>query len=222
VDSTTGHQIKAERFERELGDLFELQDDIVSALICSIEPAVFRAEVRRVSRKPTGSLDAWENLQKGLSMMVVGNPNVSNAAEQYIRRALELDPDFAAACAALCLLLWARVYFTWEIDPEPVLKEAHKFGRRAVELAPEDPRAHLALGWMQWYSGNRTAATQSFERAVDLNPSLADAWWALASMLSDERPDEALAFACARFRYLEGREGHLALPVSPARSSNRR
>ena len=195
VDSKTGRQINAERFERELGDLFELQDDIVSAIICSIEPAVFRAEVRRVSRKPTGSLDAWENLQKGLSMMMIGNSNVSKAAEPYIRRALELDPNFAAACAALCLFLWARVYFTWEIDPEPVLKEARKIGRKAVQLAPDDPRAHLALGWMHWYSGNRTAAKLSFERAIELNPSLADAWWALASILSDERPDEALAFA---------------------------
>lgn len=195
VDCKTGHQIQAERFDRESDDVFELQDDIVVALIGSIEPALAQAEARRVSAKPTDSLSAWENLQKGYSLMLIGRPQDSELADPCLRRAIALDPEFADAHAALALVLWARVYFGWADNPEADLAEAMTLCKRAVHLDPDQPRAQEAMGWMNWYAGDSDAAQRSFEHAIELNPSLATAWWGLASMLSEKHPDEAMALA---------------------------
>jgi len=194
VDGTSGHQIHAERYDRELGDIFDLQDEIAETLVGAIEPALRQAERRRAAAKPTASLDAWEALQRGLA--TGSGPSAQKEAREWFRRAIEIDPNFAPAYAWMAVaLLREDLYFGRLDDREARLAEARELAETSVRLAPEDPLGHLALAFFLSRTGGPEPALRALERAVELNPSYAMAWNLMAILLADDRPDEALALS---------------------------
>ena len=105
IDAETGNHVWAERYDRDLADVFAVQDEITLAVIRAIGPAVADAEQRRALRKPPESLGAWEAYQRGLwhlSQKRLGG--CSRAHAQFFNRALELDPTLAAAHTGLATL----------------------------------------------------------------------------------------------------------------------
>jgi adenylate cyclase len=101
VEAETGNHVWAERYDRDLTDIFAVQDEITDAVTIAITPAIAAAEQKRVMRKPPGSLDAWGAYQRGLWHFSKGTPDDNALAEQFFQRAIDLDPGFAGGYTGL-------------------------------------------------------------------------------------------------------------------------
>ena len=101
IDATTGNHVWAERYDRELDDIFAVQDEVTLAIVTAIEPTLGSAERDRARRKPPDSLDAWESYQRGQWHLYQSTAAENSQAISYYQRAIERDPDFAAAYAGL-------------------------------------------------------------------------------------------------------------------------
>jgi len=193
VDGSTGLVIHSERYDRALGDVFDVQDEIVLAILSSIEPALGRAEHRRIHQKPAPHLDSWECFQKGAALLFgLRAKQELEEALRLMRRARQLDPSFSTAAALETVCHAAMLTYHWTADPGESVREARAAADIALSLAADDPWAHAAMGYACSYAGDAEGAIASFERAIDLNPSLTMAYQGLAVALTADRPDEAI------------------------------
>ena len=112
VEAETGNHVWADRYDRDLADIFAVQDEITEAVTIAIAPAIADAELRRAMRKPPESLDAWAAYQRGLWHLSKANPDDDTIAQNFFRQAIDLDPTFAGGYSGLALaqLQAAAVY----------------------------------------------------------------------------------------------------------------
>jgi adenylate cyclase len=193
VDGVQGLQMSAERWDRELDDVFALQDEIAQTIVGAIEPALTRAERRRARQKPAPQLDAWESFQHG-AWLLFGLRSREDLLQalQFFAQARRLDPGFGSAAALESVAYAVLLTYQWADDPEEAAAAALAAAETSLALGEDDPWAHTALGYACSFAGERSRAIAAFERAIDLNPSLALAYQGLSGMLSAEHPDEAL------------------------------
>ena len=178
IEASTGAHLWADRFEGDLEQVFELQDQVTSSVVGAIAPKLQQAEMERASRKPTESLDAYDTLLRGIA--VAGEVTASEVTQaQYeealrlFHRAIELDPSYATAFAWAAQCYAVRKGNGWMADPEREMAEAYRLARRAIDLGHDDAVALCLAGWTIGYVGRdlRAAATLT-ERALVLNPNL--------------------------------------------------
>ncbi|HYC55662.1 MAG TPA: adenylate/guanylate cyclase domain-containing protein [Candidatus Binatia bacterium] len=194
IDGVQGHQVWSERFDRELVDVFALQDEIVLAVVSSIEPALGRAERQRIQSKPAPQLDAWECFQRGSALLfALRSREELEEALALLRRARQLDRGFSTAAALETVCLVATIMSHWSSDPSRVATEAGEAARAAVALDENDPWAQAALGFACSMAEDQERSIAAFERAIELNPSLTMAYQGLAVALTVDHPDEAIA-----------------------------
>jgi len=193
ADGIEGLEMTSLRYDRELGDVFALQDEVAQAIVAAIEPAVTQAEWRRASGKPTPQLDAWESFQRGAWLLfgLRSKEELLDAVAMF-RRAGELDPTFASASALEAIAQAALLTYHWADDQAATVQATLAAAERSVALAADDPWGHTALGYACFFIGQRPRSIASFERAIELNPSLTLAYQGLSGMLASERPDEAI------------------------------
>jgi adenylate cyclase len=193
VDGILGHQISSERYDREMGDLFALQDEIVMAVVASIEPVLNRAERQRARSKPTTHLDAWECFQRGAHLLFGSRYKEElDQAIQFLRRARELDPTFSSATALEAVCHISALVYQWTDDAPRAAAEALELAEASRALNEDDPWAHVALGYACNTAGDLNRAVAAFERAIELNPSLTTPYQGLAVALSTVQPDDAI------------------------------
>src|SRR5207237_8636488 len=124
VRADTNHHIMAEPYHRDLTDLFELQDEIVTAIAGAIEPELLKFERERIAERPQHSEDAYELYQRGMFHHYRQNKTDNIEAQAFFRRALAIDPQYPQATAALSIALTAAAYLSWADDPERNYEEA--------------------------------------------------------------------------------------------------
>jgi adenylate cyclase len=148
IEAETCEHIWAERYNRELSDIFSLQDEIATAVAAAIQPAIADAELRRILRKPPETLGAWEAYQRGLWHEGKANPADNAQARQYFHRAIELEPTFTRAYASIAMT------FGWEGDWYATLplsearERATTWARKAVQIDATDAEAQATLAWL--------------------------------------------------------------------------
>jgi tetratricopeptide (TPR) repeat protein len=193
VDGVQGVQVAAERWDRELGDVFALQDDVAQTIVGAIEPALSRAERRRARQKPAPQLDAWESFQRGAWLLfgLRAKTDLLEALELFAQ-ARRLDPGFGSAAALESIARAALLTYQWADDVDATARAGLAAAETSIALGEDDPWAHTALGYACSFVGDRARAIAAFETAIELNPSLALAYQGLSGMLSAEHPDEAL------------------------------
>ena len=184
IDARSGNYIWAERYDRDFGDIFAVQDEITQTIAATIEPELGAVESDRVKRKPTENLDAWDCYHLALSHMYRFNKEGNTEAQRLFRRAIEADPDFAAAHARLayCMAV-STVYFEAEPTVE-LLDEALRVAQRATLLDDQDALGHFALGRIQLLRLEYDHAIAEFQTSVELNPNLAQAHCGLGDSLA--------------------------------------
>ena len=194
IEAVTGAHLWAERYDRDLTDIFEVQDEITQNVAAAIEPAMAQAERQRVSRKPPDSLDAWEAYHRGLWHFLNQEPSENQLAKEFFQRAINLDAVFAAGHYALAL---CSVWDGWVYASRPMegcLVMARPFAQRALALDDADSMSHFVMGFVLHMEGDITGGRSEYERAINLNPSHAWAVGALGGLhANDGHPDEALA-----------------------------
>jgi adenylate cyclase len=194
VEADTGKHVWAERYDRDLADIFALQDEITEAVTIAIAPAIADAEQQRAMRKPPGSLDAWAAYQRGLWHFSKFNPDDNALAQKFFQQTTDLDPTFAGGYTGLALAQdHAAVAFQTRSLSETLIS-AEALARRAVGLDAADAEAWSCLGLQLLHRGDYEGARSEIEQALTISPNLGSAHGALgATLIFSGRRREGLA-----------------------------
>jgi adenylate cyclase len=184
AEARSGLDIWADRYDRELGDIFVAQDELTRAIVSAILPRVRHVEQQRALSRNPSDIDAWDAVLRGMWHLFRYTRDDLAEAEVLLRRATELDPHLVSAWANLANCLFLELYYGWAADPAARMDEAMQMAQRAVAVDGADPTAHYVLAWGYLFRGGHEAARAAGERAVELNPSLSEAHWVLGVALT--------------------------------------
>jgi len=180
-DVATGSHIWAERYDRDLADVFAVQDEITEAIVAAIEPQLYAAENFHAQRKPPDSMDAWDLVMRALShyWRVTRQDNV--VAQALLEKAISIDPNYGQALGVLAASHTFSAHMGWENMAESV-PIAERAALAAIRSDSEDPWAHYALGCVYLFTRRFGDSLAEFELALRLNPnfSLAQGYYGLA------------------------------------------
>jgi len=183
IDAETGGHIWAERYDRDIGDMFAVQDEITRAVAMAIEPAVHDAEQRRANRVLPENLGAWEAFHRGMWFLEQVDPESNDQAREFFERSIALDPRFAPPHAWLVQVWLNARHVFFNHGGEDLAALARRAAQRAVALDPNDAAGHAALAWASYMSGDPVGGVASAQHALTLNPNHGDAYRALAQNL---------------------------------------
>lgn len=193
IDAETGNHLWAERYDRDLADVFVVQDEITQAVAIAIEPTVAEMERQRAVRRPPESLGAWEAYQRGLWHISQMSVAENEEAKRCFRRATELDPKFAAGYTGLvhATIAEASLYQTRGFDE--AMEETIALARRAISLDPMDAVGYGCLSNALTLLGDYEGGLAEARRALAISPNVAIGHAALGVALSySGRPREGI------------------------------
>jgi TolB-like protein/Tfp pilus assembly protein PilF len=180
-DAATGSHIWAEHYDRNLTDVFAVQDDITESIVAAIEPQLYAAESFRARRKPPDSMDAWDLVMRALSYYwrVTRQDNV--VAQALLEKAITIDPNYGQALGVLATSQTFSAHMGWA-DMATTIPIAERAALAATLADSEDPWAHNALGCVYLFTRRFDDSLAEFELALQLNPSfsLAQGYYGLA------------------------------------------
>ena len=180
-DVATGSHIWAERYDRDLADVFAVQDEITEAIVAAIEPQIYAAENFRARRKPPDRMDAWDLVMRALShyWRVTRQDNV--VAQALLEKATSIDSNYGHALGVLAASYMFSAHMGWA-DVARVVPIAERAALASILADNEDPWAHLALGSVHLFARRFDDSLAEFEWALQLNPSfsLAQGYYGLA------------------------------------------
>ncbi len=183
IDATSGRHVWAERYDRDLADIFDLQDEMTQTIAGAVEPELSAAERERAARKAPDNLDAWETFQRGLWHLWHFSKKDFADAQRILRRAQELDPGFATAYAYESYCHFLDTMLGFSEAPEESLSAALSLAKKALAVDDKDPMAYFALGRVYSLLGKHDASVSELETAIGLNPSFAQAYHGLGTVL---------------------------------------
>jgi adenylate cyclase len=196
IRADTGHHLMAKRYDRDLTDLFELQDEVVTTIAGAIEPELLKFERDRIAERPQLSGDCYELYQRGMWHHYRQNRADNIEAQVYFRRALAIDAQYAQATGGLSIALSAAASLGWADNVDTHFEDAYVLAQKAVTLDPRYPNAHFALGLVCMWTRRSDRGIAAFEEAIKLNPSFAAAHVLLGQMyLYAGRPEETIGLA---------------------------
>ena len=177
IDAVTGAHIWADMFERDLTDVFALQDEVTIAVVTAIEPRLVQTEIAIAARRGPENLTAYDYYLRAIPQYYPATRAGNAEAIRLARRALELDPQFASVAALAGVCHMQNVLWGYAIDPQFDRREAIRLSRLAVSLDDSDPDA---LAWASLISTFMVAdyegEIEMADRAVVLNPNSFNAW----------------------------------------------
>ena len=175
TQASSGRQLTIERFDRPFADLFEIQDDISNGLAKALSVTLTKAERRRVARRYTHSVTAYDLFLRGQARLLVRRAGDNAEARSLYRRAIAEDPTFARAYAGLALTYAAEYRNQWVRDGAGSLARALSVAETAAEIDPSLPEVHWALGYVKAQQRRHPEALQHLDQALRLDPRFADA-----------------------------------------------
>ena len=203
IDGATGNHLWAERYDRDLADIFALQDEITETVVGAIEPEIAQAELERTKTKRPENLDAWDLCLRARAQVNLYTEEAVGEAVSLSLRAIELDPELARAQAILALAYQRQLMLNYAGDREAVRGLLMQAAKRAMALDREDVEIHTVLGlalW-NWSAGEADEALSVLRTAVLLGPSHAFAHSTLGLALgTSDLAEEALAHHEAAIR----------------------
>jgi TolB-like protein/cytochrome c-type biogenesis protein CcmH/NrfG len=182
VEAETGNHVWAERYDRDLADIFAVQDEITERVVAAIEPELYAAEQVRSQSKPPDSLDAWECVIRALSLIGQGTRDENTEAEALCRRAIAIAPSYGRAHSLLAWALLRRTVYSGEL--RTVVPEIGAETQTALALDDRDPWAHVAQANLFLRLRRFGEAVRASRRALELNPNFALAHALLAGTLA--------------------------------------
>jgi adenylate cyclase len=185
IDATTGAQLWADRFDGQAEDVLELQDQIVRAIASRIEPELVRAEIALIRRRRDANPNAWSCFRQGAGVISLKgwSEETLTEATALLRQATTLDPDFALAHAQLALALSLGARHGLVADGAAAVTEARAEAERAVAIDHDASEVLGYAGCALAELGDVQRGTEILERAIENDPSNAQAWVALGTSL---------------------------------------
>ena len=203
VDATTGIHQWAERYDRDAGEMFAVQDEITSSVAAAVEPQLITAEGIRTGSLSPADLNAWELVARAQNHFWRLTQPDYEATVTCLQQAIARSPDFAPAQALLGFALVFAAHMGW-VDQQPSVAAGRKHAERAIALDDRNPWGYSALGYAAMMQRRTEEAIAAFRQAVSLNPSSAIAHCHLS---------HGLAFAGCSDEAIQ--HGEIAIRLSP-------
>jgi TolB-like protein/Flp pilus assembly protein TadD len=179
IDATDGSHIWAERFDRELKDIFELQDELTQAIATNVNTELASQERVIARHKDETDLNAWDCYQRGMwHAYQSGKDNIAQA-RVWFHKSRDADPNFAQAHGALAYLNFLEVGMGYVDDPAAALQDGFNSAKQALILDEKDAFHHMILGRLFTYMGDDDRAIRSLKHSIDLNSNSAQAYYGL-------------------------------------------
>ena len=179
-----GLHIWAEKYDRVIEDIFELQDEMTQTIAGALEPELNAVERQLAVNKSPENLDAWECYQRGLWNMWQFDENEKiMAALNLFQQAIDLDPSFATAYAYQAYCNFLQVVMSLSEDRDRLLEEGKLLAKKAMEIDPRDPVAYFAIGRLHMMQGDHDDSIAALKNSLELNPNYAHAYFGLGFVL---------------------------------------
>jgi len=192
VDAATGYHVWAERYDRDLKDVFALQDEVTQKIVGVLAVKLTAPEKDRLGRAPTRNVEAYDYVLRGLEYHRRTTKEANAEARKMFARAVELDPEYAMAYSAMGWTHLQAWQLQWSRDPE-TLQRAFELAQKAIVRDDSLAGPHDLLGQVYLWKKEHERAIAQAERAVALAPNNADSYETLAEVLAwSGRADEAI------------------------------
>ncbi len=192
VDATTGHHVWAESYDRNLSDIFALQDEVTLKIVLALKVKLTTEEQTRFQRAPTNNLEAYDYYLRWVDYYWRSTKETNLQARQMYEKAIALDPQYAAAYASLGATYTVEWIWQWSQDPQ-TLERAFALTQKAIALDDSLPLAHSVLGWVYVFKKQHERAIAEGEQAITLAPNDAEGHANLGIILNlAGRPEEAM------------------------------
>lgn len=176
IDASTGAHLWADRFDGEVTDIFDLQDQITQSVVGTITPRLEQAEISRTRHKPTDSLDAYDNYLRGMDAFHQFTQDANKKALEFFSLAYQLDPEYAAAFGMASRTYGQRKGFGWITDHALEKAEALRLARIATSFGRNDAIALAGAGFGLCVFNEAVDSDAFLGQALEFNPNLAWAW----------------------------------------------
>ncbi len=184
IDASTDRHIWAQRYDRGVEDIFDLQDEITETILGTIEPELGLAEQERARRKPPDSLDAWDLYLRGQWHLYRFRAEDNIEAQSFFRKAIEIDPSFAASYTGLAYACHLAAIEAFSDDPDKIIRIGIEAARHAVSLDDKDAMSFAVLARILTMGHEHDAAVAAGQMGVDLNPNIAQVRFGYAFALA--------------------------------------
>lgn len=193
IDVESGHHLWAERFDRELTDVFAVQDEITKKIVTALSIQLTSDEQQQLARDATTSFEAYDLFLRGQELRASYSQEALENAMDMFRRAISSDPGFGRAYGALAIAMMRHVFAGYSTAPAEAESRALELALEAVRLDPDSAQVHWAMGYVYLYRNQFDEAVGALERAIALSPSYADAYGLLALVRNGQgRGEEAI------------------------------
>ena len=200
----------AQRYDRDLDDIFAVQDEIATTVSATIAPEIDRAERQAARRRRTKDLNAWEAYQRGMWQIYQKDLPAILAAKPFLEQAIRIDPEFSAAHSGLASALLLEWIHIEPQDRHQQLDQAYDAARRGVAIDDHDAEGHVVLGRILGRRREYHNARDECQKAIDLNPSFANAYYGLGDVLCYLRQFEDALEMLELAARLSPRDPHLS------------
>ncbi len=180
---TNGSHVWAERYDRDVADIFSVQDEITEAIVAAIEPQLYAAENFRARRKPPGNLDAWDLVMQALSYYWRVTRQDHAIARELLEKAIAIDPNNGQALGVLAASYTFGAHMGWD-ELSEIAPIAERTALAAIQADSENAWAHYALGAFYLITRRFDNSLSEFELALSLNPNFSQAQSYYATALS--------------------------------------
>jgi adenylate cyclase len=174
TEAATGRHVWSEGYDAELKDIFAVQTDIVRRAVGTVAVKLTRFEEERVLAKPTGSLAAYELVLRGREVLANATHEKNDEARELFQHAIDLDPNYAAAYAALGGSHFEAVVSGWTEFRQEEIEQAETLAQKALALDPATTSAYRLLAIINMYKRRYDLALAQIDRALEINPSDAE------------------------------------------------
>lgn len=201
IEAETGNHIWAEGYDRELKDIFELQDEITLTIAAAVEPELASFERGRALRKPTEDLEVWDLFHRATAQILKLGQESMTVGAQMMREAIAVDPQFGQAYAYLAFVDFWSVIQSRTSDIDASRAQAFAHAQKALSIDPRDYFAHWILGRLHAVNGDHQLAIRALETSISINPNFAMGYNGLgAAHLWAGHPEEAIKYADVAIR----------------------
>ena len=202
IDATTAQNIWADRYDRKIKEIFELQDEIIETVVRKLALKVDESERERAMRKDTKNLEAYDYILRGYHQLYKRTREGNGKAKEFFKKAISLDPNSASAYVGLAKVRRWDATRGYTEFPDKAVRQAEKLLKKALSIDELSVGAHTELGYVYMRYSEYDLAISELERAIELNPNDWRTYRLMAPvMLYSGRTDEALKWYHTAMRY---------------------
>jgi adenylate cyclase len=193
IDATTGHHLWAERYDRDLEDIFAIQDEITFKILTALQVKLTDGEQARLYARGTDNIEAYLKMGQATSYFFHADKGSNLLARQICEEIIALDPEWEVPYCLLGWTHWQDVWLRSSDFPEESVRKAFQFAQKAISLS-ESPIAHALLSFLYTLTRQHEKALKEGERSIALGPNSADAHaWYAYTLHTAGQPDKAIS-----------------------------